>query len=105
MELRRWFIKWKEEKDHLPSNSLTALNMCDMNYFPYINLLLRVFSVTPTTSCEPERAFSELKRIKTSIRSTISQDRLDNLMILKIHPDVAIDVGRVANSILSVEME
>ena len=38
----------------------------------------------PFTSCTPERTFSVLKRVKNRLRSTISQDRLESLIMMSV---------------------
>ena len=47
--------------------------------------LLVTLSVT-TASCE--RSFSNLTIVKSKIRSTTAQDRLENLMILSVENDI-----------------
>lgn len=44
----------------------------------------RILSVIPATSCSAERSFSALRRMKTYLRSTMGQDRLNNLAIINI---------------------
>jgi hypothetical protein len=39
------------------------------------------------TNCSGERSFSRLKRIKSDLRSTMSQERLSGLSILCIEND------------------
>lgn len=46
--------------------------------------LLDILCTTPMTSCECERCFSTLKRIKCFLRNTMGQDRLNALAILSI---------------------
>ena len=41
----------------------------------------------------PERSFSSLKRIKSSLRSTMSEDRLNNLAILSIEKNISADLN------------
>ena len=47
--------------------------------------LLRLILVIPATNAVSERSASALRRLKTYLRSTMSQVRLNNLMILHIH--------------------
>lgn len=49
--------------------------------------LCRLILVSPATNATCERSFSALKRVKTYLRSTMKQSRLNNLMILHIHKD------------------
>jgi hypothetical protein len=46
--------------------------------------LLRVLVTTPMTTSESERCFSTLKRIKTFLRSTMTEDRLNALAMIAI---------------------
>ena len=39
----------------------------------------------PVSTCAAERSFSGMKRLKTPLRSTISEERLSSLAILHIH--------------------
>ena len=48
------------------------------------------------TNAVSERSFSTLRRIKTYLRSTMSQQRLNNLMLLAVH-QYKLDLIQVAN--------
>ena len=50
--------------------------------------LYRLFVTLPVTSASYERSFSKLTIVKSKIRSTISQGRLENLMILYVENDI-----------------
>ena len=50
--------------------------------------LTQIAMTTPVTSAESERCFSTLKRIKTFLRSTMGQDRLNALAMLSIERDL-----------------
>lgn len=54
------------------------------NIFPQIFSLFKIYLTIPVSSAEAERSFSCLKRIKTWLRSTMSQDRLSGLAVLQI---------------------
>ena len=56
--------------------------------FPEICNLLRLLLISPASSCEAERTFSALRRMKTWLRSTMTQKRLENLMLCHIHKDI-----------------
>ena len=43
--------------------------------------------VLPSTNAVSERSTSALRRVKTYLRTTMSQLRLNNLMMLSIHKD------------------
>jgi len=46
------------------------------------NAAIQTFSVIPVTTCSCKTAFSKLTHVKTKLRSTTKQDRLDSLMLL-----------------------
>lgn len=56
--------------------------------FPNVFVALRIYLTMPVTVASGERSFSKLKLIKTYLRSTISQERLNNLAMLSIESDI-----------------
>lgn len=46
--------------------------------------LLKIVITTPMTTAEAERCFSTLKRIKTFLRNTMTQERLNALALLSM---------------------
>ena len=55
--------------------------------FSEVHKLLKIFYTIPVTTSTAERSFSALRRLKTYLRSTMSQPRLNNLMLLYIHKE------------------
>ena len=53
-----------------------------------VNILLRLLLVCPASSAEAERSFSRLRRLKTWLRSTMSQKRLNSICVCHIHQDL-----------------
>ena len=89
-ELDLWLHHWKAEPQ-LASELSTpgkALRFADKDFYPNVNTLLRIMATIPVTSCECERSISLLGRIKTSLRSTMSQDRLNGLAMLHCHQNI-----------------
>ncbi|CAM5143744.1 unnamed protein product [Eretmochelys imbricata] len=54
---------------------------------------IQCFAVLPVTSSSCERAFSKLAHVKNKLRSTMSQQCLDSLMILYIEQELASSVN------------
>jgi hypothetical protein len=54
----------------------------------------------PATNAVSERSFSALKRVKSYLRSTTGQNRLNHLMVLHVHKEEtdSIDIVEVANT-------
>ena len=94
-EIHLWLLKWKKQEDYgsnvLPKSLALTLPHAS-SFFPNIGILLRILCTLPVTSCSSERSFSTLKRVKTDLRSTTSNDRLSALSLLYIHRDINISV-------------
>lgn len=54
------------------------------------------------TSCTSERSFCAIRRLKTYLRSAMTQERLNDLSILHIHKDMTmnIDINEIANQFI-----
>ena len=63
--------------------------------FPQISKFFRLLLTMPATSATSERSFSSLRHIKTYLRASMKQDRLNYLMMLYIHKDLKIDYMEV----------
>ena len=65
--------------------------------------LLKLILVIPATNAVSERTFSTLRRVKSYLRSTMSQSRLNHLILLKVHSQLTdqLDLIDVANSFVA----
>lgn len=57
--------------------------------FPNITTAIRLFCCIPVSVSQGERSFSLMKRIKSANRSTMTQDRMNDLSILAMESDLA----------------
>lgn len=55
--------------------------------------LLKVLLTMPMSTAEAERCFSTLKRVKTFLRNTMSQDRLSALAMLSIEREFVMKIS------------
>ena len=71
--------------------------------FSEVDKLLRIYLTIPVTTATAERSFSALRRIKTYLRSTMSEERLNNVMLLHVHKDFCdnLDLLKVAKTFVS----
>lgn len=50
-----------------------------------VHKLIKVYYTIPVTTASAERSFSALKRIKTYLRNSMTQQRLNHCMLLHVH--------------------
>ncbi|XDV42958.1 hypothetical protein PO909_011521, partial [Leuciscus waleckii] len=62
--------------------------------FDQVETLVRLLLVCPVSSAEAERSFSCLRRLKTWLRSTMTQSRLNNVAVCHIHSDKLDSIDR-----------
>ncbi|XP_058783708.1 uncharacterized protein LOC131658431 [Vicia villosa] len=55
--------------------------------FPYTVIAYRILLTIPVTVASAERSFSKLKLLKTYLRSTMSQERLNGLALIAVEND------------------
>ena len=60
------------------------------------NISTYIRCVIPITTCEAERSFSGLRRIKSYMRSTMHENRLTGLALMHLHHSVEIDPKEIA---------
>jgi len=68
-------------------NNLSNNNLC--NSFQNIYIILTHFVTMPVTSCSCERSFSKLSLVKTKLRSCMTQDRLESMMLVFVEQKLA----------------
>lgn len=56
----------------------------------------------PVTTCTAERSFSALRRLKTYIRSTMTQERLNHIAVLHVHKSLCaeLNLDAIANDFI-----
>lgn len=63
--------------------------------FPNIDNALTIILTLPVSSASSERTFSKLKLLNNQLRSTMSEDRLEGLMLISCERDVPIETDDV----------
>ena len=99
--MERWQNKWSKVSDgsSLPGTAITALSVCNPQIYPNINRLLRILSTLPVSTATSERSFSTMKRLKTYLRSTMTESRLTSLALLAIHRERPVNVEKVIDTL------
>ena len=96
-ELKRWSAYWaRQPEGDRPDRPLDALQAAvSAGTFPCIVILLRIFCCLPVTTASGECTFSALKYIKSYLRSTMTEDRLNGLAHMYIDKDIKLDYDKV----------
>ena len=70
---------------------------------PNCEQLVRILLTRPTNSVSCERSFSALRRVKIWLRSTMKQERINNLLICHIHQGYIedIDIDKLLDNFIS----
>ena len=72
-----------------------------------VHKLLKLYLTVPITSSTSERTFSVMKRLLTYLRSTMSEKRLNNCMLLHIHKDITDTLSNmdIAKEFISIKTD
>ena len=84
-EALSWFDFWKIREYKSSQDFIDLLPFT--KFYPAVRYALLVLLTLPATTCTVERSFSTLRRVKTWLRSTMSDERLSGLCMLSVHRD------------------
>uniref|UniRef100_A0ABD2W4I1 HAT C-terminal dimerisation domain-containing protein n=1 Tax=Trichogramma kaykai TaxID=54128 RepID=A0ABD2W4I1_9HYME len=92
-------LRTKKDTKSFPCTVIEWLNWLSIQNrklcYPTFYKLVSTFASIPVTSCTCERSFSKLSIIKSKLRSTMLQDRLENLMVPFIEQDLAVNIDPI----------
>ena len=66
---------------------MKTFSAAELGIYSEVIALLKLILVNPSTNAVSERSFSVMRRIKTYLRSTMGQSRLNATMILHVHKE------------------
>lgn len=72
------------------------------NMLNEVDKLLKLYYTFPVTTATSERSFSSLRRLKTFLRSTMTECRLNNLFLLYIHKSVTLNLTSIAKDFVAI---
>ncbi|XP_065651277.1 52 kDa repressor of the inhibitor of the protein kinase-like [Hydra vulgaris] len=96
-ELVLWEKYWESFSGTIPDNISLTLKSISFPGFENIRIALRILGTLPVTSCECERSFSVMRRLKDYMRTTMSEDRLNGLALMYIHQEIVPCIDNVIN--------
>lgn len=84
-EIEIWYDVWQMK--NLDKDALKKLDLVDVyeearEMFPSVKLALEIAMALPCTTADVERSFSTLRKVKTWLRSTMTEDRLNGNLII-----------------------
>ena len=88
----------KAEAEHWVSSAAKfdaigdAIAHAQTRMYPNLAKLLKILITLQVSNAEAERSFSVLKRLKTYIRNTIVQKRLNGLALLAVHNETEVEI-------------
>ena len=97
VKLDLWQNKWSGDSERATELVTPAkvLPSADQDYYPNIRTLIVILATLPITSCECERSVSMLRLVKTALRSTMTETRLNGLAMLQYHRDILLTADQV----------
>jgi hypothetical protein len=93
-ESESWYDVWlSRQRDGMIIAECTNLSevLSYTEFYPSVMTALQIALAIPVTTCTIERSFSTLRRVKTWIRSTTSDDRLSGLCMMSVHRKMILD--------------
>ena len=84
---------------------MLSLSPAQLSLMYAVKRLLQLILVMPATNVSSERSFSALRRVKSYLRATMKQDRLNHLMLIHVHKDKAdeLDFKQLINEFIHSE--
>ena len=90
-ELLLWERIWKGKNDRredIPDSIDATLEQIDKDAYVNIYTILQILITIPISSASCERSISTLRNLKTYLRSTMVQDRLNGLALMHAHREM-----------------
>ncbi|KAJ4449948.1 hypothetical protein ANN_01355 [Periplaneta americana] len=72
---------------------------CEYDFYHHVKELLKILLTLPVSTSTSERSFSTLKRLKSYLRNTMGNDRLNGLALLNIHRDITVSPQDVVTAL------
>lgn len=103
-EAELWYKLWKDKgmtRENLRELDLTEMLKEAETFFPATKKAILISLAQPCTTSNIERSFSTLRRVKTWLRSTMLENRLNGLCMLSVHRKmVQENQDKIANEVL-----
>ena len=102
-EIDCWETFWfsSSKGSGLPDTVETTTQHTMATMYPNICIVLSLLGVIPVTTCSCDRCISVLRRLKTYLRSTMTQNHFNELAVLQIHHGMTINVVLILDRLIA----
>lgn len=97
-ELDLWYTSHSASNEE-KINAVDHYFSTNPEVYPIISKLLQIFITLPVSNATGERSFSTLRRLKTYLRNSTSQNRLNGLALMNIHRDITVTTDDIINEL------
>ena len=82
---------------------MIAMTQAQRDLLDQVVNIMKLILVMPATNSTSERSFSALHRVKTYLRSTMGQQRLNDLLLLHVHKEItdSLNLKEVVNNFVN----
>ena len=101
------YVELKFLQDFIPKDDMGPVEILKIlkrhDCFPNASIAYRIMLTIPVTVASAERSFSKLKLLKSYLRSTMTQERLNDLAMIALESDMLekIDYERIIEDFIS----
>ncbi|GJZ02219.1 zinc finger MYM-type protein 1-like protein, partial [Tanacetum coccineum] len=92
IDAKELYVELRSLDNYLPTENMKPLDVLNFlkqdDCYPNAIIAYRVLLTIPVTVASAERSFSKLKLLKSYLRSTMSQERLNGLALIAIENDI-----------------
>ena len=94
-----WFLLslFRTNSVEKPATLQETLKARKSSVYPNTHTILRLLLIAPVASATVERSNSSLRFVKNVYRSTMREERLNALLLLFIHKDIALDYAPIVD--------
>ena len=85
----------KDRREDIPNSIEATLEQIDKDAYVNIYTILQILIPIPISSASCERSISTLRNLKTYLRNTMVQDRLNGLAQMHAHREMELDLGKI----------
>ncbi|KAH9375693.1 hypothetical protein HPB48_003195 [Haemaphysalis longicornis] len=90
-----WKQKWQATPpEELPRYAAEVMKQCNTSLFSNISTLIKILATLPVNTAAAERSFSTLRRLKTYLRNSSVEERLNELALMTLYSE-SVDVNNV----------